>query len=51
MELLRQLNNTEDMTEVIIKTKTKLENQKPMKLDFRGSTYRGVSKNKNKWQV
>jgi hypothetical protein len=45
------LRETEDDRKVLIQAKLK-KNHQNLNLDgFRGSTFRGVSKNKNKWQM
>ena len=50
-ELLVLLATTVDENKVIISQKLKKNHQNLNTDGFRGSTYRGVSKNKNKWQM
>jgi hypothetical protein len=50
-ELLDLLRATDDEQKTLISAKTKKNHQNLNQDGFRGSTYRGVSKNKNKWQM
>ncbi len=52
-ELLLVLNETDNGSQIIIEGRAKKHNANQFSSadTFRGSTYRGVSKNKNKWQM
>lgn len=49
--LLKVINETINLEAMIIKAKPKRNHQNLNTDGFRGSSYRGVSKNKSKWQV
>jgi len=51
LELLKAIKNEKDQKKTIIEEKPKRAHQNINGEKFRGSKYRGVSKNKNKWQV
>ncbi len=51
LELLGEINDLEDMETILIHQKHKKAHKKLGKDAFRGSMYRGVSRNKSKWQV
>ncbi|TNV81846.1 hypothetical protein FGO68_gene12305 [Halteria grandinella] len=50
-ELLQLIRETDDGGKLLIQAKSKKNHQNLNQDGFRGSTYRGVSKNKNKWQM
>ena len=50
-ELLKAISIEDDEQKLIIEAKPKKPNQSMSEDAFRGSRYRGVSKNKNKWQM
>ena len=43
------MNSITDLNEIVIRGKSKKNNSNRNTDGFRGSAYRGVSKNKNKW--
>ena len=45
------MNSITDLNEVVIRGKAKKNNLNRTNDGFRGSAYRGVSKNKSKWQM
>ena len=51
LELLKSIKNEKDTLKIIIDEKLKRAYQNINGDKFRGSKYRGVSKNKNKWQM
>jgi hypothetical protein len=51
LELLKAIKNEKDTKKIIIEEKPKRAHQNINGEKFRGSKYRGVSKNKNKWQM
>ena len=50
-ELMKAINNTPNKDKIIIEAKMKRVHVNMGEDAFRGSKYRGVSRNKNKWQV
>ena len=51
LELVKAIKNEKDTKKTIIEEKPKRAHQNINGEKFRGSKYRGVSKNKNKWQM
>lgn len=51
IELLKALKNEKNSSKTIIEAKPKRPHQNMGNDKFRGSKFRGVSKNKNKWQM
>ena len=49
--MLKAIKNEKDQNKMIVEEKPKRAHQNINGEKFRGSKYRGVSKNKNKWQV
>ena len=50
-ELFKAIKNEKDLSKIVIKAKPKRPHHNMGVDNFRGSRFRGVSKNKNKWQV
>ena len=51
LELLKAIKSEKDLSKTVIDAKPKRPHHNMGTNMFRGSQYRGVSKNKNKWQV